>query len=58
MTENEAKEQYWWLKKDCRKCKSHPDCPFVEIKSATPRGCSLYEEFLKGEIGVPERRDK
>ena len=34
----------WWLKKDCRKCVSYPDCDGVETKSKKPRGCSSFKE--------------
>lgn len=34
----------WWLEEDCKKCRYYPDCPFVEINLARPRGCSQYKE--------------
>ncbi len=39
--------KYWWLKKDCRKCVDHPNCPFIELKSIKPRGCSEYKEYSR-----------
>ncbi len=37
--------KHWWLKKDCKDCRSYPNCPFVEVNAAKPRGCSSYQEM-------------
>ena len=42
------KDKCWWLKRDCRKCLSYPDCPGVETRSGKPRGCSCYREVKDG----------